>query len=126
MLFLVMEEEEHSFYNYEIKPALVVINIFIGLFTPFTTILGVLVFLVRPVQAYFGMGGSVVRSIVFALVGIVFPVLMIWSIITTWRHYRRKNYRKAFYVSISPFVFALLALALFVLVAFGEWIADLF
>ncbi len=102
-----MNTEEHPFFNKEIKPALVVINIMLGLFVPATLFFGFFALIIKPMQIYMSGGENIAWNIVWAVGGISFPVITVWSIFQTWRAYKQEKYRKSFYISISPIIFAI-------------------
>lgn len=99
-------EEEHPFFNKEIKPALVVINIMLGLFVPATLFFGFFALIIKPIQIYTSGGENIAWNMTWAIGGIGFPIITIWSIFQTWKVYKQEKYRKSFYISISPFIFA--------------------
>jgi len=108
--------EHHSFFNEEIKPALTVINIVLGLFVPATLFFGLLALVIKPMQIYATGWENLAQNVVWAIAGIGFPLLTIWSIFQTWTQYKKKDYKKAFYISISPIIFACGLMALFALI----------
>jgi hypothetical protein len=121
-----MQDEHHPFYNEEIKPALTVINILLGLFVPATLFFGLVGLVIRPVQTFMSGGENLAQNIVWTLGGVGFPIITIWSIFRTWQQYRAKAYRKAFYTSISPIVFTCVMLVLFALIYIVETVILLF
>ena len=121
-----MQDENHPFYNEEIKPALTVINILLGLFVPATLFFGLVGLVIRPVQTFMSGGENLAQNIVWTLGGVGFPIITIWSIFRTWQLYKTKAYRKAFYVSISPIVFTCVMLVLFALIYIVETIILMF
>lgn len=111
-----MQDEHHPFFNEEIKPALTVINVVLGLFVPATLFFGLLALIIKPLQIYASGWENLAQNIVWAIGGIGFPLITIWSIFRTQQLYKKKEYRKAFYASISPIVFACGLLAIFALI----------
>jgi hypothetical protein len=112
----MMPSTEHPFYNAEIKPALVVINILLGLLLPFVFIIGLLALVVKPMQLAFLPSATWYETLVVTVAGVGFPVLITWSLFATWRSYRREEYKRAFWVSLSPILFAGAMILLFGLV----------
>ncbi|MCU0392304.1 MAG: hypothetical protein MUE81_14400 [Thermoflexibacter sp.] len=102
-----MTQEEHHFFNKEIKPALVVINIVLGLFIPATLYFGLLALVIKPFQIYQNSGQHFLWDITWGIGGFGFPCITIASLFITWRLYNKGQYRKAFFASISPIIFAL-------------------
>ncbi|TAH17289.1 MAG: hypothetical protein EAZ08_14035 [Cytophagales bacterium] len=108
--------EHHSFFNEEIKPALTVINIVLGLFVPATLFFGLLALVIKPMQIYATGWENLAQNVVWMIAGVGFPSLTIWSIFQTWTNYKKKEYRKAFYISISPIIFTCGLMVLFALI----------
>lgn len=117
---MAIKDEHHPFYNEDIKPALTVINILLGLFVPATLFFGLIGLVIRPVQTYMSGGENLAQNIVWLIGGAGFPIITIWSIFRTWREYKLKEYRKAFYISVSPLAFTCVILVLFVLIYIVE------
>jgi hypothetical protein len=115
-----MQDLHHPFFNEEIKPALTVINIVLGLFVPATLFFGLLALVIKPLQIYMSGGENLAQNLTWAIGGIGFPLLTIWSIFRTQQEYRKKEYRKAFYISISPIIFACGLLLMFALIYIVE------
>jgi hypothetical protein len=113
VFILAMPTEEHPFYNAEIKPALVVINILLGLLLPFVLVLGLLTLVVKPMQLAFLPSATWYETLVVTVAGVGFPALILWSLFATWRYYRQEAYRRAFWASLSPILFAGAMVALF-------------
>lgn len=111
-----MQNEDHPFYNAEIKPALVVINILLGLLLPFMLVIGLLAVVVKPMQLAFLPSATWYETLVVTVAAVGFPGLIAWSLFATWRHYRREEYKRAFWTSLSPILFAGVMILLFGLV----------
>lgn len=106
-----MERYEHEFFNEEIRPLLIVINVFFGVIGPIVLILGLANLLIRPLKVVFGLmngdiGAAFGYDILWFLAGVGLPALIVWSMFGTWSRYRKGQYRQALYASLSPLAFA--------------------
>jgi hypothetical protein len=52
-------------------------------------------------------GENIAWNITWAVGGVSFPIITVWSIFQTWKAYKQEKYRKSFYISISPIIFAI-------------------
>ncbi|MCS7017564.1 MAG: hypothetical protein RMJ87_05170 [Cytophagales bacterium] len=120
-----MNRYEHPFFNPEIKPALIVINLLMALLLPFFFIAGTLAALIKPLQTYFATGNWI-ETLLVVIVGLGFPILIVWSLFATWARFNKGQYKRAFIAAIYPIVFAGLAVLLWVLVVSIDWLVGLF
>jgi hypothetical protein len=119
-----MNRYDHPFFNPEIKPALIVINILMGLLLPFVIIAGTLAALVKPLKTYF-LAGNWVETIIVIIGGLGFPSLIIWSLFATWSRFKNKQYKGAFIAAIYPIAFAGVIITLWALISFIDWLVGL-
>ncbi|MCS6967155.1 MAG: hypothetical protein RMJ44_02155 [Cytophagales bacterium] len=108
-----MERYQHPFFNPEIKPALVVINLFTGLLLPFILVVGILSSVAKSLQAFL-TEDNIIQTLWIVMAGIGTPLVIIWSLFATWSYYKRELYKKAFFAAASPFLFAAFTI--------GSWI----
>ncbi|MCU0449963.1 MAG: hypothetical protein MUC97_09005 [Bernardetiaceae bacterium] len=120
------QNPEHPFFNAEIKPALVVINILLGLLLPFTLIIGLGLLVAKPLQLLFSAQATWYQTVVVMVAGVGLPGSIAWSLFATWRYYRRANYHRAFWASLAPVIFGAAMLVLFGLVYIIDTIVLLF
>lgn len=119
-----MNRYDHPFFNPEIKPALIVINILMGLLLPFVFIAGTLAALVKPLKTYF-LEGNILETVVVVIAGLGFPLLIIWSLFATWSRFNKGQYKSAFIAAIYPIAFAGAMVGLWALISLTDWLVGL-
>lgn len=119
-----MNRYEHPFFNPEIKPALIVINLLTGLLLPFFFIAGILAAVIKPIKTYF-TGGNIVETVLAVIVGLGFPASIVWSLFATWSRFGKKQYKSAFTAAVFPIIFAAVAVILWALTDLAEWLLEL-
>jgi len=122
--FSTMNRYDHPFFNPEIKPALIVINILMGLLLPFVIIAGTLAALVKPLKTYF-LTGNWIETIVVIVAGLGLPSLIIWSLFATWSRFKKEQYKGAFIAAVYPIVFAGIMVVLWSLISLIDWLVGL-
>jgi hypothetical protein len=123
---MAYQNPDHPFFNAEIKPALVVINLLLGLLLPFTLIIGLGLLVAKPLQLLFSPQATWYQTVVVLVAGVGLPASITWSLFATWRHYRQARYRQAFWASLAPVIFGAAMLVLFGLVYIIDTVVLLF